>query len=88
MIIVEFPEADVYDIEVLVAEEVRITVDVRLSLDIEETLENQWFFEFSKGHFIVVFAIGHVEHSMDDAKGVPLLELRGLLEKVKARVNF
>lgn len=41
MIIVEFPEADVYDIEVLVAEEVRITVDVRLSLDIEETLENQ-----------------------------------------------
>lgn len=38
MVVIQFPEADVDDIEILVTEEVGIQIDVILCLNVEERL--------------------------------------------------
>jgi hypothetical protein len=40
VVVVQLPELDVDDVEVLVAEEVRVDVDIRLGLDFEEALQD------------------------------------------------
>ena len=82
MIIVKFPEANVDYIEIFIAEEVRISVNIRFSLYVEQTLKDSRLFELSEGHFVVIFSICHVKHSVNDTKRVPLLELRSLLEEL------
>lgn len=40
MVVIEFPEADVDDIEIFIAEEVTVFIDVWFCLDVEEALQN------------------------------------------------
>lgn len=40
MIIIEFPEFDIDDVEVLITKEIRIFIDVRLSFDVNQALKN------------------------------------------------
>lgn len=82
MVIIQFPEADVDDIEILVAEEVGIQIDVILCLNVEERLEDVGPLELPEAHLVVVLAVGHVEHPMHHAESVPLLELGRVLEEV------
>ena len=39
MVVIEFPEADVDDIEIFIAEEISVFIDIGFILDIDETLE-------------------------------------------------
>lgn len=82
MVIIQLPEANVDDIEILIAEEVRIEIDIVLCLDVEERLEDVGPFELPETHLVVVFAVRHVEHPMHHAEGVPFLEFRRVLEEV------
>lgn len=88
MVVVELPKPDIYDIEILVAEEVGIEVDVRLRLDVEERLEDVGALELAEAHLVVVFPVGHVEHPVDHAQRIPLLELRSVLQEVQPRVKL
>ncbi len=40
VIIIEFPELDINDVEVLITKEIRIFIDVRLSFDVNQALKN------------------------------------------------
>lgn len=40
VIIIEFPELDIDDVEVLITKEIRIFIDVRLSFDVNQALKN------------------------------------------------
>lgn len=40
VIIIEFPEFDIDDVEVLITKEIRIFIDVRLSFDVNQALKN------------------------------------------------
>jgi hypothetical protein len=82
VIVIQFPKPDVDHIEIFVAEEVRVQVDVWLSLDIEETLQYVGLLELPETHLVIVLSIGNVEHSVDGAKGIPLLKFRSFLKEI------
>lgn len=91
---VELPEAEVDDVEVLVAEEVCVLVDVGLGLDVDEALEDARLLELSRsrsavpeGHLVVILPVRHVVHPVDHAQRVPVLELRLLLQELQPRVR-
>lgn len=88
MVVIEFPKSNVDDVEILITKEIWVEVDIIFGLDIEERLEDIGSFELTEAHLVIVLAIGHVEHAMDHTEGVPLLELRSILEEVKAGVQF
>lgn len=82
MVVIQFPEADVDDVEIFIAEEIGVEVDVWFSLDVEEGFEDVGPFELAEAHLVVVLAVGDVEHAVDDAQRVPFLELRRVLQEV------
>lgn len=88
MVVVQLPKPDVDDIEIFVAEEVRVKVDIRFCLNIEQTLQDIGFLELSKAHLVVILPIGHVEHAMDDTEGIPFLKFRSVFEEVQARMDL
>ena len=47
MVVVKLPEFNVNDIEILVAEEIRVSIDIWLYVDVLQTFENFWIFELS-----------------------------------------
>jgi hypothetical protein len=67
MIIVKLPELDVDNVEIFIAKEVFVFVDIWLVFDIFYAFEDSWFFELPEGHFVVIFSIGHEEHTVDNA---------------------
>ena len=82
MVVVELPKPDIDDIEILVAEEVGVEVDVWFCLDVEERFEDVGALELAEAHLVVVLSVGNVEHAVDHAERVPLLELRSILQEV------
>lgn len=88
MIVVQLPKPNVYDIEVLVAEKIRVEVDVRFCFNIEQALEDVGLLELSKAHLVIVFPIGYVKHAMDHAERVPFLKLRGVFKEVQAGMDL
>ena len=66
MIRIQLPEFYVDNIKVFIWKKVRISIDIRLSFNVKQWTKDFWFFELSKGHFVVAFTIGHVKHTMND----------------------
>lgn len=88
MIAVQFPKLDIDDVEILIAKEISITVDIGLSFNIKQTLQNVGLLHFAVSEFVVPLPIGHVEHTMNHAQRIPVLEIGAVFQELQPRVDL
>lgn len=88
MVIIQLPESDVNNIEILIAEEIWILINIGLCLNIEETLKNVRFLEFSEAHLVVVLTVGNVVHSVNNAEGIPILKFWRVLQELQTWMDL
>ena len=82
MILIEFPELAVKDVEMLVREICTNFIDIFFSIDMLESLEEVTVFEFSSGDFSVIISINSIEDSLNNCISISLLEFGSCFQEL------
>jgi len=61
---IQLPKFDVNYIEILITEEISVSIDIGLCLNIVETFKDVGAFKLTIRHFKITFPICHKEHSI------------------------
>ena len=85
---VQLPKLYIDHVEILVAKEIPIGVDFGLVFYVIEAFEYVWAFELPVCHLVVIFAIGHVKHSVYHANRIEILKLRRRFQEFKSGVKL